>query len=104
MKKKTHAESLSLKNLKKVLYLFAELHGTAGIHAYYPRAPEALDESSGCFEYPKNPYFPESKISNPQKSFDHRRHLKFRVLPNPPPPPPPWEVNMIWLTLFSRYQ
>ena len=30
---------------------------------------------------------PESKISNPQKSFDHPRHLKSGV---PSPPPPPW--------------
>ena len=28
---------------------------------------------------------PESKISNPKKSFDHLRHLKSRVTPPPPP-------------------
>ena len=61
-------------------------------------------ESSDCFEYPnKSPLksshpkkylpnfptqnkIPESKISNPQKSFDHPRHLNSVV----PPPPPYW--------------
>ena len=62
-------------------------------------------ESSDWFEYPnKSPLksshpkkylpnfptqnkIPESKISNPQKSFDHPRHLNSVV---PPPPPPPY--------------
>ena len=60
-------------------------------------------ESSDCFEYPnKSPLksshpkkylpnfptqnkIPESKISNPLKSFDHPRHLN-SVVPAPPPP------------------
>ena len=64
-------------------------------------------ESSDCFEYPnKSPLksshpkkylpnfptqnkIPESKISNPLKSFDHPRHLN-SVVPPPPPPPLYW--------------
>ena len=33
--------------------------------------------------------FPESKISNPEKSFDHPYHLKSGVPHSKPPPPPP---------------
>ena len=35
---------------------------------------------------------PESKISNPEKSFDHPHHLKSGVTP-PPPNPPTWECT-----------
>ena len=65
----------------------------AGIHGHY-------HESSDHFEYPKKSILksshpkkylpnlrtqkiPESKISNPKKSFDHPRHLKSGV--------PPWD-------------
>ena len=34
---------------------------------------------------------PESKISNPKKSFYDPRHLKPRV----PPPPPPWDSYLL---------
>ena len=61
-------------------------------------------KSSGCFEYPKNPYInqstqenarqiflpkkiPESKLLNPKESFDHPHHLKSGVTS---PPPPTW--------------
>ena len=72
-------------------------------------------ESSDCFEYPnKSPLksshpkkylpnfptqnkIPESKISNPQKSFDHPRHLNSVV---PPPPPHPIGVEQ---TLFKGH-
>ena len=74
--------------------LFAELRG---------RDTRALPRIFRLFLIPKkNPYsnqatqkntcqiflpkkIPESKISNPKKSFDHPRHLKSGV-----PPPPPW--------------
>ena len=67
-----------------VLYL---RNYTAGIHGHY-------HESSVILNTPKNPYLnqatcqifipkkiPESKISNPKKSFDHPRHLKSGVPP-----------------------
>ena len=43
-------------------------------------------ESSDYYYYP--PKIPESKISNPKKSFDHPHHLKSGNSPPPPPPPP----------------
>ena len=71
-----------------VLYL---RNYAAGIHGHY-------HESSDHFEYPKKSILksshpkntcqifipkkiPESKISNPKKSFDHPRHLKSGVPP-----------------------
>ena len=43
----------------------------AGIRGHYHK-------SSDCFEYPKKS-LPESKLLNPQKSFDHPRLLKSGV-------------------------
>ena len=42
--------------------------------------------------------YSESKISNPEKSFDHPRHLKSGV----PPPPPPPGLTGANLTLFVK--
>ena len=39
---------------------------------------------------------PESKISNPKKSFEHTRHLKSQA-PLPSPPPPPWGSDWVIL-------
>ena len=57
--------------------------------------------TSNCFEYAKNPRvnailtkkIPESKISNPQKSFNQPRHLKLEA-------PPP----LIAFKIFKRYR
>ena len=95
----------SLKMYRKDCILFAELSGrlkrTLPLGHYH--------ESSDCFEcQKKSPYLnqatyikkvpvkfsypkkiPESKLSNPKKSFDHPRHLKSRVTPSPTP----WDSN-----------
>ena len=80
----------SNKTQKKSLELYSQNYAT-GIRGHY-------HESSDCFEYPKKSplkssdlkntcqiflpkKIPESKISNPKKSFDHPRHLKSVVHP-----------------------
>ena len=64
---------------------FALSPSVAGIRGHY-------HESSDCFEYPPQKIpsqleppkiIPESKISNPPKTFDHLRHLN-SGFPSPP--------------------
>ena len=50
----------------------------------HPYLNQATQKNTCQIFLPKK--LPESKISNPKKSFDHPRHLKSGV----PPPPPPW--------------
>ena len=63
---------------------FALSPSGAGIRGHY-------HESSDCFEYPPKKsllnIIPESKISNPQKTFDHLRHFNSDF-----PSPPPWDL------------
>ena len=98
--KQIRRNALNIKNNRKtsLIVLFSQNYA-AGIREHY-------HESSGCFENPKKfllksplkskqnilskfsdpKKIPESKISNPEKSFDHPRHLKSWM---PPPSPPP---------------
>lgn len=82
----------ALKVPRKDCTLFPELHGRHG----QALSQEHYHKSSYCIKYQENLYlnqasqkdtcqsflpqnFPESKISNPTKSFHHHRHLKFKV-------------------------
>ena len=57
-----------------------------------PYSNQATQKNTCQIFVPKK--IPESKISNPKKSFDHPRHLKSRV------PPPGYEYNTVKKFLF----